>query len=115
GGISWCYRGLARAIGRPVYGLQSPALDPTKSLPQSLDALASSYVAAIRTVQAEGPYNLLGWSVGGIIAHAMATKLRDAGNQVGMLALLDAYPAECWRAEAEPDEKAALRALLAIA
>lgn len=115
GGISWCYRGLARAIGRPVYGLQSPALDPAKSLPESLDALAASYVEAIRAVQAEGPYNLLGWSVGGIIAHAMATKLREAGDKVDLLALLDAYPAECWRAEPEPDEKAALRALLAIA
>ena len=115
GGISWCYRGLARELDRPVYGLQSPALDPKKSLPESLDKLASAYADAIRTVQPQGPYNLLGWSVGGIIAHAMATKLQAAGDKVGLLALLDAYPAECWRAEAEPDERAALRALLAIA
>src|SRR5690606_13938774 len=74
GGISWCYRGLARELDRPLYGLQSPALDPQKSLPESLDALAAFYADAIRVVQPQGPYNLLGWSVGGIIAHAMATK-----------------------------------------
>mgnify|MGYP006954719265 CR=1 FL=1 len=40
---------------------------------------------------------------------------RLAGVLKGVLALLDAYPADVWRAEPEPDAIAALRALLAIA
>lgn len=117
GGIAWCYRELARALSprREVHGLQSPALDPARPLPESIDALAAGYVEDVVRLRPEGPVHLLGWSVGGIIAHAMAARLRALGREVGVLALLDAYPAECWRAEPEPDPVAALRALLAIA
>lgn len=117
GGIAWCYRHLAQALGRgrAVYGLQAPALDPAVALPSSLDALAAEYVERITAIAPHGPYHLAGWSVGGIIAHAMAVHLRALGRDVGLLAVLDAYPSDCWRAEPEPDAGAALRALLAVA
>lgn len=117
GGIAWCYRQLARFMAPDcrVYGLQSPALDPHQPLPDSIDALADAYIAHIAAVQPDGPVRLAGWSVGGIIAHAIAVRLQAAGRAVDVLALLDAYPAECWRAQPEPDRITALRALLAIA
>ncbi|WP_182266247.1 enterobactin synthase subunit F [Stenotrophomonas maltophilia] len=117
GGIAWNYRTLARALqpARPVYGLQSPALDPKQSLPSSIEAMANDYVQRVVTLQSKGPVHLLGWSVGGILAQAMAVRLHEIGREVGELVLLDAYPSECWRAEPEPDAIAALRALLAIA
>lgn len=117
GGMAWNYRELAAALGpaRAVYGLQSPALDPTAPMPDSITALAADYAARITQLQPEGPVHLLGWSVGGIIAQAIAVHLHSIGRAVGALVLLDAYPSECWRAEPEPDPVAALRALLAIA
>jgi len=117
GGIAWCYRELARTLApaRSVHGLQSPALDPAQPLPDSIDALAAEYAARVVVLQPDGPVHLLGWSVGGILAQAMAVHLRGLGRTVGVLALLDAYPSEVWRAEPEPDAIAALRALLAIA
>ncbi|MCC7633951.1 non-ribosomal peptide synthetase [Stenotrophomonas rhizophila] len=117
GGIAWNYRDLARALSpaREVQGLQSPALDPTRPLPASIEALAADYAERILALGRPGPVHLLGWSVGGILAQAMAVHLRARGHEVGVLALLDAYPSECWRAEPEPDPVAALRALLAIA
>ncbi|WP_336685594.1 enterobactin synthase subunit F [Stenotrophomonas maltophilia] len=117
GGIAWNYRTLARALqpARPVYGLQSPALDPKQPLPSSIEAMANDYVQRVVTLQPKGPVHLLGWSVGGILAQAMAVRLHEIGREVGELVLLDAYPSECWRAEPEPDAIAALRALLAIA
>lgn len=117
GGIAWNYRTLARALqpARPVYGLQSPALDPKQPLPSSIEATANDYVQRVVTLQSKGPVHLLGWSVGGILAQAMAVRLHEIGREVGELVLLDAYPSECWRAEPEPDAIAALRALLAIA
>lgn len=117
GGIAWCYRDLARTLApaRSVHGLQSPALDLAQALPDSIDALAADYAARVMALQPDGPVHLLGWSVGGILAQAMAVQLRALGREVGVLALLDAYPAEVWRAEPEPDAIAALRALLAIA
>jgi thioesterase domain-containing protein len=54
--------------------------------------MAAEYLRIIRTVQPAGPYNLLGWSFGGLVAHAMATELQMQGEEVSLLALLDSYP-----------------------
>jgi enterobactin synthetase component F len=121
GGISWCYGSLARALSprRVVYGLQAPALDMSQPLPESLDALAADYAARILAVRPDegekGVVHLLGWSVGGIIAQAMAVRLRALGHPVGLVALLDAYPADVWRDQPDPGPEGGLRALLAIA
>lgn len=117
GGIAWCYGNLARALRpeRPVYGLQARGLRPGAPLPASLDDLAADYAAELRRVQPDGPYHLIGWSVGGIIAQAMAVHLEDAGARVGLLAVLDSYPSDRWRSATDPDEAAALRALLLMA
>lgn len=117
GGISWCYGALARALApvRTVYGVQARGLDPAQPLPATLEAMAADYVREIKAIQPDGPYHLAGWSVGGIIAHAMACIFDAGGDRVGTLAMLDAYPSDRWRNEAEPDEGAALKALLLIA
>jgi nonribosomal peptide synthetase CepC len=59
--------------------------------------MAADYLGQIRTVQPAGPYHLLGWSLGGRIAQAMATLLEAEGAEVGLLALLDAYPTDVGR------------------
>ncbi len=117
GGISWCYGGMARALAprRTVYGIQAPGLAEGIETPESLDALAADYAARIGAVWPHGVVHLLGWSVGGIIAHAMAVRLRAMGREVGVLAMLDSYPSEVWRQQEEPAENAPYRALLAIA
>ncbi|MDS9468838.1 amino acid adenylation domain-containing protein [Paracoccus sp. MBLB3053] len=115
GGLGWCYRRLAPALDdRPVYALQSPLLDGGP-VPASLGELAAIYLRAITDLAPEGMIHLAGWSVGGVLAHEIAVQLQDRGREVGMLALLDAYPAETWRALPELDDAASLRALLAIA
>ena len=85
--------------------------------PTPLDASHKDdvYVGRIRQVQPAGPYHLLGWSVGGILAQAMAVHLQSMGECVGSLTLLDAYPSDRWRSQPEPEANAALRALLLIA
>ncbi|WP_295044821.1 amino acid adenylation domain-containing protein [uncultured Paracoccus sp.] len=116
GGIGWGYRHLARLIApaRRVWAVQHPGLDLAVPLPGSLTHLARDYAARIAAVT-DGPVHLAGWSVGGILAQATAIELAALGRQVGMIAALDSYPADVWRAEPEPDPVAALRALLAIA
>lgn len=117
GGLSWCYGRLARALTprRTVYGLQAPALAAGVATPESLEALARDYVARIRRLQPRGPCHLLGWSVGGILAQAMAVRLREDAAEVGVVALLDSYPCDVWRGEPDPGEDGAVKALLAIA
>ncbi|WP_406236200.1 amino acid adenylation domain-containing protein [Nocardia sp. NBC_01009] len=90
-GLAWCYAGLGSYVprDRPIFGLQSPALSEPGYLPDSLDSMVRRYVTEIRAVQPEGPYHLLGWSLGGTLAHAVAVELQAEGAQVALLALLD--------------------------
>ncbi|MEV6655492.1 amino acid adenylation domain-containing protein [Nocardia fluminea] len=88
-GIAWSFSGLAAHLDRPLYGLQSPALSSAEPLPDSIEEWALRYLKEIRAVQTEGPYHLLGWSLGGVIAHAMAVQLQEDGEQVAVLAMLD--------------------------
>jgi amino acid adenylation domain-containing protein len=91
GGLAWFYGGLVEHVhaDRPVYGLQDPHVVAGEPPAESVDELAERYVSEIRRVQPDGPYHLLGWSLGGQIAHAMAVRLRREGAEVGLLALLD--------------------------
>nr|WP_231134579.1 non-ribosomal peptide synthetase [Motilibacter deserti] len=117
GGLGWCYAGLLQEVPRehPVYAVQARGLDGREALPGSLQEMAADYVRQIQAVQPTGPYHLLGWSVGGVIAHETAVRLQQAGEQVGVLALLDAYPSEQWASLPPPDESDALTALLLMA
>lgn len=54
--------------------------------------MAADYAEQIRKIQPEGPYLLLGWSAGGLIAHALACELQSRGERTALLAILDAYP-----------------------
>jgi thioesterase domain-containing protein len=58
----------------------------------AIEEMALDYLSRIREIQPSGPYRLLGWSFGGLVAHAMATRLQDQGEEVDLLVLLDAYP-----------------------
>ncbi|MFD6395686.1 non-ribosomal peptide synthase/polyketide synthase [Nocardia sp. NPDC060249] len=93
GGVSWSFAGLTRHLDpqRPIYGLQSPALTADEPLPATIDDWARRYIAAIREVQPQGPYHLLGWSLGGLLAHAVATGLQADGEQVARLAMMDSW------------------------
>ncbi|MGW0940455.1 amino acid adenylation domain-containing protein [Streptomyces sp. NPDC002666] len=117
GGIAWCYAGLAARLGpdQPVYGIQARGLVREEPLPRTLEEEAADYVRRIREVQGHGPYRLLGWSVGGVLAHTVAVLLQECGEEVELLALLDAFPAEQWRERPAPEEGDALTAVLRMA
>ncbi|MGW2130386.1 amino acid adenylation domain-containing protein [Streptomyces coelicoflavus] len=93
-GLSWVYLGLLAHLGPqyPLYGLQARGTDGAEPLPASLEEMAADYADRITATAPEGPYRLLGWSVGGTIAHAVAAELERRGERVELLAVLDAYP-----------------------
>lgn len=72
-----------RAAGLRV----ASGLDGVGYLPASVAEMADEYVARIREVRPEGPYRLLGWSFGGHVAHAVATRLRAQGEVVEPLVI----------------------------
>jgi thioesterase domain-containing protein len=76
----------------PIYGLQAAGLvEPVPFLP-SIQAIAEDYAGILRDVRPHGPYYLLGWSFGGIVAHELACLLRKDREEVALLAVLDTYP-----------------------
>ncbi|WP_068274901.1 amino acid adenylation domain-containing protein, partial [Aldersonia kunmingensis] len=88
--LSWCYSGLLQYVtDRPVYGLQSPAIADGSRRYGSVEELTEAYLDVLMRVQPEGPYHLLGWSLGGQLAHALAVRLRAKGYHVETLVMLD--------------------------
>jgi thioesterase domain-containing protein/acyl carrier protein len=96
GGLSWSYSGLMRYLPpeRPIHALQARGILQPHMAPRTLEEMATDYLSCIKKVQPTGPYNLLGWSFGGLVAHAIATCLQEGGDRIGVLALLDSYPIE---------------------
>ncbi|AUG76144.1 amino acid adenylation domain-containing protein [Kitasatospora sp. MMS16-BH015] len=92
-GLSWCYAPLAHRLapGTAVHGLQSPALLDGVG-PGTVGGLAAVHTDRIRRIRPSGPYALLGWSLGGTLAHAVAAQLEAAGEEVSALVLLDSLP-----------------------
>ncbi|MGW3965986.1 amino acid adenylation domain-containing protein [Amycolatopsis sp. NPDC005003] len=95
-GLSLPYLGLVQHLdpGRPMYGLQSPNIGSGGELPVSVEDVAEEYAARIRAIQPSGPYHLLGWSFGGLLAHEIAVQLQEAGERVETLCVLDSFPVE---------------------
>ncbi|NJL26856.1 MAG: hypothetical protein HC897_02730 [Thermoanaerobaculia bacterium] len=91
GGNVFCYWQLARELGsaQPFYGLQTPEPELGVQPAATIEAMASEYLEAVRSVAPEGPYRLGGWSMGGLVAFEMARQLLEAGEAIEILALLD--------------------------
>nr|QEO73776.1 thioesterase [uncultured bacterium] len=85
------YLELARNIdeGLTFQGLQAKGLNKGDEPHTSMEAMAAYYIEAIREVQPEGPYMLLGYSLGSHIAYEMAQQLQAAGSRVSLLVFLD--------------------------
>ena len=84
-------RHLAQLIGgdRPFYGLQARGLLGDQAPHNTLTEAAADYITEMRQVQPHGPYLLGGFSGGGLTAWEMARQLKDAGQEVSLLVLLD--------------------------
>ncbi|GGX17208.1 non-ribosomal peptide synthetase [Streptomyces chartreusis] len=98
-GFGFPFAGLTPHLDprRPVHALQSDGIAAAPgswARPQDVPALAATYVERVRQVQPQGPYHLLGWSFGGLVAHEMAVRLQETGEQVDFLAALDVAPVE---------------------
>jgi thioesterase domain-containing protein len=95
--IGWVYAGLLPHLDPevPVYAVQARGLAGPTELATSVELMADDYLAQIRSVAPTGPYRLLGWSFGGMVAHAVAERLRADGETVELLAILDSYPSDC--------------------
>jgi amino acid adenylation domain-containing protein len=85
------FRGLAERLRtkRPIYALQARGVDPRQQPHGTIAEMAAAYIDEIRTRQPAGPYSLGGYSFGGLVALEIACRLREAGEEVDLLALFE--------------------------
>ncbi|XP_072140212.1 fatty acid synthase-like [Dermacentor andersoni] len=79
---------IASHLPVPAAGVQWTPDIPVRSI----DEMATLYLQRLKEVQLKGPYNLVGYSFGAIVAFEMALQLQSAGESVGSLTLLDGAP-----------------------
>jgi thioesterase domain-containing protein len=86
-GAADIYQAVANLLppALPVYGVQSEVLNGSRSV----EEMAKEHAHAVRGGQPEGPYYLLGFSLGGFIALATAKRLEEEGESVAFVGLID--------------------------
>lgn len=91
---SQAYRPLAVSLedDRPVWGLSLSHIFSGTWQDLSIEVIAQRHVRLMRERQPKGPYYLVGWSNGGVLAFAAARQLEQWGEQVAFLAVLDTQP-----------------------
>src|SRR5262249_49770903 len=80
---------LSRHLGedRPCYGVK---LWPDGGrAPETVEEMAADCLRQIRCVQSQGPYFIGGYSFGGLVAYETAQQLRQSGQEVKLLVLID--------------------------
>jgi thioesterase domain-containing protein len=84
---------LARELSakNPVYCLQTRGVDGLQDPLNSIEDMAEWFLAAIRQIQPNGPYFLIGYSLGGVIMMEIAQRLRKQGKTIASLTMIDAY------------------------
>ncbi|GHB09775.1 MULTISPECIES: amino acid adenylation domain-containing protein [Streptomyces] len=94
GGELLTYRELARRMESPVrvLGVRWAAGPAEPGHEPSLEEMARAHHEQLRAVQSEGPYLLAGWSFGGVLALEVGRLLRESGQEVAFLGLIDANP-----------------------
>ena len=96
GSEALAFRELAAHLGddQPVFAFQPQGLDGAAPYLDSIEKMASHYLATLRRHQPRGPYHLCGSSLGGVVAFEMARRLSQDQEEVKFLALLDTYGGE---------------------
>ena len=80
-------------LPHPIYAMQAQGNHVTVRKPlRSIEEMAGVYLDAIKRVQPEGPYLLVGYSLGGLVSLEVAQHLCRAGERVPLLTLVDSYP-----------------------
>ncbi|MCI1898338.1 MAG: enterobactin non-ribosomal peptide synthetase EntF [Enterobacter sp.] len=95
-GFAWQFSVLSRYLSPrwSIIGIQSPRPDGPMARCADLDAVIEHHLATLRAQQAHGPYYLFGYSLGGTLAQGIAARLRQQGEEVAFLGLLDTWPPE---------------------
>jgi acetoacetyl-CoA synthetase len=79
-------------VPNPFYGFQAKGADGSEEPLDRVEDMAQYHLEALRHVQPQGPYFLLGFSLGGLVVYEMARQLDSNGERVSLLVLIESYP-----------------------
>jgi thioesterase domain-containing protein len=90
-GSAYAYTGLVKLLPaeQPVFGFEAPSFDNDRAPVNRMPVLAEEYSRILTKVQPSGDFQLLGWSIGGVLAFETALQLAAAGLPVARLVLVD--------------------------
>ncbi|KQN34717.1 hypothetical protein ASE92_14125 [Pedobacter sp. Leaf41] len=74
---------------QPIYGVQAIGLDQDEYVPDSIEGIAARYIEELLQSNPNGPYNIVGYSLGGFIAFEMAKQLKVLGKKIHLLGVVD--------------------------
>ncbi|NGN63417.1 amino acid adenylation domain-containing protein [Streptomyces sp. A7024] len=93
GGLGWAFFSFALHVqDRPAYSLQSRGWNGVDKLTGSVEEMVEDYVDEMVKIQPEGPFQLVGWSYGGTVVHAVAEAIDRRGREIAFVAILDSQP-----------------------
>ncbi|MGE9312912.1 non-ribosomal peptide synthetase [Niabella sp. CJ426] len=87
---------------QPLYGIQALGLDGDLSHLDSIESIVNKYLEEVLAQNPEGPYILIGYSYGGIIAFEMARQLIAMGKEIKMVGIMDTNVSERVESEQKP-------------
>ena len=95
-GFAWQFSVLARYLNPrwSITGIQSPRPTGPMASAANLDEVCEHHLRTLLAQQPHGPYYLFGYSLGGTLAQGIAARLRQRGEEVAFLGLLDTWPPE---------------------
>jgi pimeloyl-ACP methyl ester carboxylesterase len=77
---------------RAIHGMQAKGIDGVEEPLDRIEDMARYSLDAVKQVQPHGPYLLIGFSLGGLVALEMAQQLIAEKEKIGLLLMLDSYP-----------------------
>lgn len=118
-GDALSYRALAAELAphTSVWGIQVPGFEPATDDPvlvrqaplaledhRSFELLAAHYCDVMKQVQPAGPYRVLGWSSGGLLAIEIARQLQQRGETLSFIGMVDSEVPDAGRYDYKLDD-----------
>ncbi len=108
------YRTIAARITRPFYGIQARGFMTEDEPIEGIPGMAGYYLDIMRAVQPEGPYDVGGFCLGGLVAYEITRLLQQRGQVVRSLTMVDSPDNTGWAKSNENGSGSARSAALQV-
>lgn len=105
------YHVLAQVCTRPFYGIQASGWNSERPPLYGVETMAAYYIQAMQAVQPTGPYEVGGYSLGGLLAYEVTRQLQQHGETVASIVMLDTFEVSGLTAPKQSQKSAYLQAV----